>query len=130
MKYTKEVKITSGLIRGYIDEDYYDYISYFYPGMVSLADRDLLLSMKREIKQAYTYHIDKIENFVKELKDYMFNINFDMTGVLFGEDTVFASCDPSVLNRSDYSRKVQDIFFQMWLFQPPYYKASKGLLLL
>lgn len=58
--------------RGYIDEDYYDYISYFYPGMVSLADRDLLLSMKREIKQAYTYHIDKIENFVNELKDYMF----------------------------------------------------------
>ena len=58
--------------RGYIDEDYYDYISYFYPGMVSLADRDLLLSMKREIKQAYTYHIDKIDNFVKELKDYMF----------------------------------------------------------
>lgn len=58
--------------RGYIDEDYYDYISYFYPGMVSFADRDLLLSMKREIKQAYTYHIDKIENFVKELKDYMF----------------------------------------------------------
>jgi len=57
--------------RGYIDEDYYDYISYFYPGMVSLADRDLLLSMKREIKQAYTYHIDKIDNFVKELKDYM-----------------------------------------------------------
>lgn len=58
--------------RGYIDEDYYDYISYFYPGMVSFADRDLLLSMKREIKQEYTYHIDNIENFVKELKDYMF----------------------------------------------------------
>lgn len=58
--------------QGYIDEDYYDYISYFYPGMVSLADRDLLLSMKRQIKQEYTYHIDKIDNFVKELKGYMF----------------------------------------------------------
>jgi len=57
---------------GYIDEDYYDYISYFYPGMVSLADRDLLLSMKQQIKQDYTTHIDKIDNFVKELKDYMF----------------------------------------------------------
>lgn len=57
---------------GYIDEDYYDYISYFYPGMVSMADRDLLLSMKQQIKQAYTYHIDKIDNFSKELKDYMF----------------------------------------------------------
>ena len=58
--------------QGYIDEDYYDYISYFYPGMVSLADRDLLLSMKCQIKQEYTYHIDKIYNFVKELKPYMF----------------------------------------------------------
>lgn len=58
--------------QGYIDEDYYDYISYFYPGMVSWADRDLLLSMKRQIKQEYTYHIDKIHNFVKELKPYMF----------------------------------------------------------
>ena len=58
--------------RGYIDEDYYDYISYFYPGMVSMADRDLLLSMKQQIKQDYTTHIDKIDNFVKELKDYMF----------------------------------------------------------
>lgn len=57
---------------GYIDEDYYDYISYFYPGMVSMADRDLLLSIKQQIKQDYTYHIDKIDNFVKELKDYMF----------------------------------------------------------
>ena len=57
---------------GYIDEDYYDYISYFYPGMVSTADRDLLISMKQQIKQEYTYHIDKTDNFIKELKDYMF----------------------------------------------------------
>ena len=58
--------------RGYLDEEYYDYISYFYPGMLSQSDRDLLLSIKRQIKQEYTYHIDKIDNFVKELKDYMF----------------------------------------------------------
>lgn len=58
--------------RGYLDEDYYDYISYFYEGMVSLSDRELLLSMKIEEGQPYEYHIDKIENFVKELKDYMF----------------------------------------------------------
>lgn len=54
--------------RGYLDEDYYDYISYFYEGMVSLSDRELLLSMKIEEGQAYEYHIDKIENFVKELR--------------------------------------------------------------
>lgn len=59
--------------RGYIDEEYYDYISYFYPEMLSNADRDLLLLIKRQIKEEYIYHIDKIDNFVKELKDYMFD---------------------------------------------------------
>lgn len=58
--------------RGFIDEEYYDYISYFYEGMVSLGDRELLLSIKRDISKDYTYHIDKIENFVKELLPYMF----------------------------------------------------------
>lgn len=57
---------------GYIDEEYYDYISYFYPEMVSSEDRTLLLSIKRQIDRPYNNHIDKIENFVKELKDYMF----------------------------------------------------------
>ena len=72
--------------RGYLDEDYYDYISYFYEGMVSLADRELLLSMKIEERQPYEYHIDKIENFVKELKDYMFEsdaiLNIDLLDYL------------------------------------------------
>lgn len=72
--------------RGYLDEDYYDYISYFYEGMVSLSDRELLLSMKIEEGQAYEYHIDKIENFVKELKDYMFEsdaiLNIDLLDYL------------------------------------------------
>lgn len=58
--------------RGYIDEEYYDYISYFYEGMVSLSDRDFLLAIKTEESKPYDYHIDKIENFVKELKEYMF----------------------------------------------------------
>lgn len=34
--------------RGFIDEEYYDYISYFYEGMMSLADRDLLLSINND----------------------------------------------------------------------------------
>lgn len=58
--------------RGYIDEEYYDYISYFYEGMVSLSDRDFLLAIKTEESKPYDYHIDRIENFVKELKGYMF----------------------------------------------------------
>ena len=70
------------LRRGYIDEEYYDYISYFYEGMVSQSDRELLLNIKRQIAQPYDYHIDKVENFVKELKPYMFEhksiLNIDL----------------------------------------------------
>lgn len=76
-KVYKDLKLTPLMdvfIRlGYIDEDYYDYISYFYPEMLSEDDRDLLLSIKRQIKEEYIYHIDNIDNFVKELRDYMFD---------------------------------------------------------
>ncbi len=87
--------------RGYIDEDYYDYISYFYPGMVSMADRDLLLSMKQQIKQDYTYHIDKIKNFSKELKDYMFEHDAILNNELL-----------DYLARKTNSKE-QDMFIQM-----------------
>lgn len=61
--------------RGFIDEEYYDYISFFYEGMLSWSDRELLLSIKRDIPLEYSYHIDKVENFVKELLSYMFESN-------------------------------------------------------
>lgn len=61
------------LIEGYLDEDYYDYISYFYPGMISPSDREYLMNIKRLTGIDYTHHIDKIENFVKELRPNNFN---------------------------------------------------------
>lgn len=66
------------LIEGYLDEDYYDYISYFYPGMISPADREYLMGIKRLKKPNYFQHIDKIENFVKELRP----INFENESIL------------------------------------------------
>jgi hypothetical protein len=63
------------LRRGYIDEEYYDYISYFYNDMVSQNDRDLLLTMKQSKRSDYTCHIEKIENFVKKAPYYIYNNN-------------------------------------------------------
>lgn len=57
---------------GYLNEEYYDYISYFYEGMITQNDYALLLSIKRRITQSPSTPIDKIENFHKELKPYMF----------------------------------------------------------
>lgn len=67
--------------RGYIDEDYYDYISYFYEGMISISDRDTLIDIKRQRKGDYLKHIDHIDNFVKELKPY----NFTSDSILYVE---------------------------------------------
>ena len=56
------------LIEGYIDEDYYDYISYFYEGLISPADREYILSIRQLQTPEYNRHIDKIDNFAKELR--------------------------------------------------------------
>ena len=74
------------LRRGYLDEEYYDYISYFYEGMVSQTDRNLLLAIKTDERKEYDYHINKVDNFVKELKEYMFEsdsiLNIDLLDCL------------------------------------------------
>ncbi|WP_455109903.1 YobI family P-loop NTPase [Porphyromonas sp.] len=57
---------------GYLNEEYYDYISYFYEGMITQSDHALLLSIKRQITQSPSTPIDKIENFYRELKPHMF----------------------------------------------------------
>ena len=61
------------LRRGYIDEDYYDYISYFYEDSITADDRDLLLAMKQTIPSGYQAKIDKIENFAQKVPLYVFN---------------------------------------------------------
>lgn len=57
---------------GLITEDYHDYISYFYPGMVSANDHSLILDMKLDRQPEYTSHIDNIETFLIELPDDVF----------------------------------------------------------
>ena len=61
--------------QGLIDEDYNDYISFFYPYLLTESDRKLLVSIKQNIKYDYSYPISKIENFVKRLKEYTFTHN-------------------------------------------------------
>lgn len=78
------------LRRGYIDEEYYDYISYFYPDMVSQNDRDLLLAMKQAIKGDYQAPIDKVENFVKKAPLYVFNHDCILNNAL--ADFLVSSC--------------------------------------
>ena len=89
--------------RGYIDEDYYDYISYFYEGMISISDRDALIDIKRQRKGDYLKHIDHIENFVKELKPY----NFTSDAILYVE-----LLDHLVSTATDSSKDYLTLFYK------------------
>lgn len=60
---------------GYIDEDYYDYISFYYDGITPPSDYGLLRAIRLKKTSKYDYPINKIENFVKVITPRMFNDN-------------------------------------------------------
>ncbi|GAT64127.1 YobI family P-loop NTPase [Paludibacter jiangxiensis] len=79
--------LISFLLRnGYIDEDYYDYISYFYPGTMTISDKAFVLGANCGRKKEYHYHIHKPEAVIEQLLDASFStgsmLNIDLVHFL------------------------------------------------
>lgn len=55
--------------KGYIDENYYDYISYFYGNFIDPHDWDFVLDIKLNKTHPYDYHLNNAESCVKEIHD-------------------------------------------------------------
>ncbi len=55
------------LQQGYIEEDYYKYISYFYTGSLTPSDKDFLLDLMRRKKYEYNYPLQNIEGLINEI---------------------------------------------------------------
>lgn len=73
-KDTEENRLIAFLIRaGYIDENYYDYISYFYPGVMTPSDREFILDLKIGIKKDYNYVIYKPKAVVNDIHESLFS---------------------------------------------------------
>ncbi|MBP1619111.1 MAG: hypothetical protein H6Q14_2938, partial [Bacteroidetes bacterium] len=73
-KDTEENRLIAFLIRaGYIDENYYDYISYFYPGVMTPSDRDFILDLKIGIRKDYNYVIYKSKAVVNDIHESLFS---------------------------------------------------------
>lgn len=91
LPYFAEIELPDMLLlflqEGYIDEDYYDYISYFYEGMLSETDNDWILNMKLHRIQDYQYHFNHLENLIKSLKlshfDHLAILNIDILDYLY-----------------------------------------------
>lgn len=76
------------LQNGFIDENYLDYISIFYPGNISKEDNQFLLNVKTHIFTPFEHHLTKIENVIKKInindfsKSYIFN--YQLTDYILG----------------------------------------------
>lgn len=55
------------LRNGYIDENYFDYISYFYEGAISATDKEYLLLIKNRKNPLVNLQLTKIENIIKRI---------------------------------------------------------------
>ena len=60
------------LLSGYIDENFYDYISYFYGNMISQNDWNYVLGVKLNRKSSFDTYLDNVENCIAEIPDYAY----------------------------------------------------------
>lgn len=71
---------------GYIGEDYYDYISYFYDDIISRGDHDFILATKLNNSVGYEFHLDRPKDVVKNMRLPLFRnqaaMNFDLIDYL------------------------------------------------
>jgi hypothetical protein len=86
IKWTSDIEnkdLLKFLIRhGLINEEYKDYISYFYPGSISANDKDFLLSIKNHSYLGHDYSLDNLEEVIKSIREYEFQqkevLNFNL----------------------------------------------------
>lgn len=105
----KDNRLINILLRGgYIDEDYYDYISHFYEGSLTREDRDFLINVKSQYETNYDFKLNKIENVVKKLKDGFFEsshiLNYDLLDHLLENSNNTIKLDKIIKQLSNESK--------------------------
>lgn len=65
--------LESFLKDGLINEDYFDYISYFFGVSIDKHDHDFILELKLKHTLPYDYQINKVEQCVKKIPDKCYN---------------------------------------------------------
>lgn len=63
------------VVKGYIDENYYDYISYFYDNFIDAHDWIFVLDLKLGKTHPYDYHVNSVEACLKEITNNVYRKN-------------------------------------------------------
>lgn len=91
----------------HIKDDYYNYISYFFPGSLTLKDRDFVLSVKDDKPLEFEYLLTNIDEVIKNLKAKDFEskaiLNFNLLDYMLKENMKGDNFDNFTSNLSDSS---------------------------
>ncbi|QOG02295.1 hypothetical protein [Flavobacterium sp. MDT1-60] len=98
----KNKKLISYLLaNGFIDENYYDYISYFHEGSITKQDWEFLQNVKSQMSTEFDYKLVKPDNLIKKITDKEFDreiiLNFNLLDYL-------------LKNKSNNSNRIESIF--------------------
>jgi hypothetical protein len=82
---SKNIRINDLLIyllsRGYIDENYVEYISYFYEGFLTKKDSDYIISIRTRQPKEYDYYLTNCENVLKQIHKDEWANNFAILNI-------------------------------------------------
>lgn len=110
------------LHKGYIEEDYYDYISYFHEGMITKKERNLLLRMRNGVTSKYDIQIENVSTFQKMLLPHNYKnraiLNNDLLDYLLNKENDSHIDEVKLLLRNDYELASK--------FLPQYYESGKN----
>lgn len=87
------VECVDVLLRGgYINENYWDYISIFHEGSLTIGDKQFLINVKRHIKTEYNHQLSQLKNLIVKIKPNDFGkwyiLNFDLVDFLLSNEYV------------------------------------------
>ena len=93
------------LINGYINENYEDYLSYFYEGTLSSKDKAFIINVNSKRMSSFEFKLDNINIVIDSIQDRSFSkpeiLNFALINYLLE-------------NSSLYTKKIERIFEQLF----------------
>jgi hypothetical protein len=92
------------LVNGFIDENYYDYISYFHEGSITKQDWEFLQNVKSQMNTEYDFKLNKLENLIKKISDN----DFEREAILN-----YSLLDYLLKNKANHLTKISSIFKQL-----------------
>lgn len=96
--------ITYLIANQYIDEDYNEYINYFYEGTLSREDKEFIMAMRIKKEMPYDYHLVNIAEVIETVPAKSFSnkyiLNFELVDFLLE-------------NKKEYSGEINKLFSQM-----------------